>query len=667
MLNRTSRTPLSCTVITLLCGLVSHWASATESLGEVIVQAHPLGDHGNLELARPTAVVDGADVRERRRGGIGQALEGVPGVQTSDFGPGANRPIIRGLGGARVRVLQDGLGSFDASSLSDDHAVAVDTLSAHQIEVLKGPATLLYGSGASGGVVNLVTDRLPLALPDTFHSRLDLRYDSATVGRQVGLHVDAPVGPFALHLEGITNDSNSYRSGAGKVPNSATEADNFAAGIGYIGTRAEAAIGYERYSTDYGIPGEAGFIILHQDRYSARVRAREPLPGVTQVNARLGFGDYGHTEYEEVGIAGTNFDNREYETRIEAELKPLIGWRSVLGVQHQGRDFLADGEEAFIPNPIERKDTGVFWVGERDHGAWHHELGLRGEVSDNRSEGPEPSRDFLVWGGSAGSTWQFDPRFGLSFAYTYAERAPAIEELYANGAHAATSTFEIGSVDLSTEQAHNLDLTLRKFTGRWQFQWSVYANRIQNFIYLDGVDSDADGETDRVNVDEATGLPTLDLAGELLSVQYRQADAWFLGTEAEAGYTLFDDARGLLDVLVRADVVNARLDGGERLPRIAPARIGGGLAWSRGAWEADLDVRRVLRQGETAPGETATDGYTLLDVGVAWDTAIGPLDYRFYVRGANLLDATARRHTSFLKDQAPLPGRALLTGLSVQF
>lgn len=655
-------------VITLLFATVPEGVIAADATGDasalptVTVNAHPLGDHGNLELAHPASVVNAAALRERRRSGIGQALEAIPGVQTSDFGPGASRPIIRGLGGPRVRVLQDGLGSMDVSGLSDDHAVALDILSVEQIEVLKGPATLLYGSGASGGVVNLSTDRLPLIQPDTFHSRLDLRYDSATVERQVGVHVDSPLGPFALHVDGVTRDSNNYLSGAGRIANSAVELGNYAVGLGYIGERAEFAVGHERFDSNYQIPGDVGFIVLQQRRYTARARLHDPLPGLNDINARFGYGEYAHTEFEDIGIAGTNFDNDECELRVEAEHEAILDWRGVVGVQHIGRDFGALGEEAFVPEPVERRDTGVFWVGERDSADWHYELGLRGEVSNNSTEGGLAASDFLVWSGSAGSTWRFAPAYSVALAYTFAERAPAIEELYANGAHAATGTFEVGSTAITPEQAHNLDLTLRRLQGRFNFQTSVYANRIQDFIYLEAVDADADGTPDLV---DAEGRP--DPAGEFDSVRYTQADAWFVGAELEAGYRLLDDARGSLDAVLRLDAVHARRDGGERLPRISPFRIGGGLNWVRDAWTADVDVTRVADQNDTAPGETATEGYVLVELGVGWDTAIGNLDYHFHARGTNLLDATARRHTSFLKDQAPLPGRALMTGVSVSF
>lgn len=644
-------------------------AGAIETLETVEVQSHPLGDHGALELARPTAIVDGQRLRERARPGVGQALEGVPGIHTSDFGQGASRPILRGLGGPRVRVLQDGIGSLDASSLSDDHAVALDTLAVRQAEVLMGPASLLYGSGASGGVVNLVTDRIPMTQPKDFDARLDLRHDSATVERQTGLQIDAPIGPFALHLDGVDRDTNSYQAGNGKVPNSAVQLDNHAVGVGWFGTRTELGVGHERFATLYGIPGGEQSIDMASDRYSARAVMSDPLPGLTRLTARVAHVDYAHTEQESedgaVEIAA-QFNNRETESRVEALHEAIFGWRGAVGVQHIARDFSATGAEAFVSGPIDRHDTGVFWVGEHDRGAFHHELGLRGEVVRNHPRAAQgPDTDFLVWSASAGSTWQFQPTWNVALAWTLAQRAPAIEELYANGPHGATGTFEVGQTDLSPERSNNVDLTLRRRSGRVELTASLYANRIEDFIFLANVDANGDGVTDRL---DERGLPAdPEAEASFLSTRYAQQDAWFAGAEAEAGVRLIEDGRGELNASLRFDAVQARLDGGARIPRLPPIRVGGALAWTRGPWAADLDLLRVARQEVTAIGETATDGHTLLEFGLARDARLGGVDYRFHARGLNLLDETARRHTSFRKAQAPLPGRSLMAGMSVSF
>ena len=651
-------------------------AAGNDTLDTVTVTALPTRA-GESHLAQPAIVLADDELRRKQLATLGETLNRELGMSSTSFGAGASRPLIRGLGGARVRVLENGIGSMDASSLSDDHAVSVDPLVARQLEVLKGPATLLYGSGAIGGIVNVVTDRIPSALLERPRGKLDFSYDEASNAVGGGATVDASHGPVAAHIDGLKRSTSSYDipgfadlappPGArpGRLSNSDTESSNVTGGLSYVGDRGFLGMALNHYDSAYGIPGnEPRRIALDQDRYDIAGELAAPLPGLRKVRLRMGHNDYMHQELEADGSVGTTFLNDEYEGRIELSHAPIASMDGVLGVQVQQRNFSAVGEEQLTP-PVEGRAVGVFVLEERDIAQLHMQFGARYENVENTPETAiNPATSFDIYSVSAGAVWHFVPGYGTGLSFTRGQRVPGFAELYNNGPHDATNSFERGDASLREETANALDLSLHKEDGRLQWALNVFVNYMQDFVFQRSVDGNGDGLADRLDED---GLPVAPGSGFLL-LNYAQANAVFYGAEAEIGYGLVRDSRwGELAARLFTDYVRGRLTDGDNLPRMTPLRFGGGLDYRLGDWHADFDVRRSAAQGANALLETGTEGYTLVDLGVSYTLKSAQVEYIVSARGSNLLDEEVRYHTSLLKAVAPQPGRSALLSLRVNF
>ncbi|WP_374603877.1 TonB-dependent receptor [Arenimonas sp.] len=668
-----------------------HAHDTPRTLDVVEVTASPLRQ-GIEDLARPVDVLTGEELDARKAGTLGETLERQAGVQSASFGAGVGRPVIRGLEGARVQVLANGGSALDVSTVSADHAIGIEPFLADQIEVLKGPASLLYGSGAIGGAVNVVDGRVPTAqVGRTVAGRAELRHSSVDDGLVGMARVDADAGALTLHADLFRRDAGDVRIpgyafspaliaeeieegedpehfARGRLPNSALTTEGGALGASWFGERAWFGAAASTYRSEYGIPpgahaheeeehdedhgedhdaheGEEEEIVrldLRQDRFEARGGIRD-VGAFAELNWRLQRSLYEHTELEGDEV-GTVFNNEGTEGRFEAVQREINGWRGAFGLQFSHRDFEAIGDEAFVPPSITR-DLGVFALQEKDFGRFKLELGARHErVSVSPRNGADADRNATSL--AAGGLWRFSDAAHLSLNLNRAERAPSAEELFSDGPHIATQSYELGDAALDTEVALGAELGLHLHHGRFDGKLAVYRTAFDDFIYLADTGLEEDGLPLRL---------------------WTQADATFTGWEAELGIELADNASGVWGLRLFADAVDARLDNGDRLPRIAPGRVGADLEWSQGGWRARLGGVRVQRQADVAQFESATDGYTLVDAGLAyhWDGELA--GWEVFFEGRNLGDEEARSHTSYLKDFAPLPGRNLMTGVRVSF
>ncbi len=647
-----------------------------DTLEAVTVTASPLNEDED-HISQPVRVLHGAELRRKLQPTIGETLSREPGISSTFFGAGSSRPVIRGLGASRVRILESGIGSMDLSSLSPDHAVGVEPLAATQIEVLKGPATLLYGSGASGGVVNVVTNRIASRLPESFSGQLDVRYNTATQERAGAFTLDSPLlGQFALHLDGSVRETEDYDipgfgniepepdDEEGTLVASALSADNLTGGASYIGSWGHLGFDVGHFASTYDIPGEGASIALKQLRYDIKGEIKEFLPGIEKIKVQLGHNDYEHEEIEPSGEVGTTFLNDEFEGRLECLHKPVGAWYGAAGLQVSHRDFEAVGDEALTP-PLIAESQGLFIYEHRDLNDWHLELGGRVEHQLIEPQDGSSSAEHLVYSLSGGSIREFSKGYSAGVSLTRAQRAPSLEELYNNGPHIATAIFERGNVDLDEETANNMDLTLRKFDGRWTWRVNLFANYIEDFVFARESDDDGDGVADLLDEEGNPAAPGTD--GALLLVNFVQDDAIFYGAELETAVGLWKGAWGEIDARLMADAVRGQLTNGDNLPRITPFRVGGGFDYRHERWLGAVDVIHAFEQNHNATLESETDGYTLLDVGLSYTYSTRPADYIFSLRGSNLLDEEARLHTSFLKDVAPLPGRSAMLNLRVVF
>jgi len=669
--------------LALLAGTVvstlAHAAgSDTDTLDTVTITASPL-DEDEYHMAQPATVLFGGELKRKLHPTIGETLAREPGISSTYFGPGASRPIIRGLGASRVRILESGMSSMDVADLSPDHAVSIEPLAATQIEVLKGPATLFYGSGASGGVVNVVTNRIASTLPEKVTGAVDSRFDYATSEQSGAFTIDAPFADmFNLHLDGSVRATDDYDiPGFGNIDPepgdedgtlnfSSTETNNLTGGLSYIGGWGYLGFDAGHLASNYDIPGEGARIDLRQLRYDVKGEiTRRFLPGIVRIKVQVGHTDYEHQELEPSGEVGTTFLNDEFEGRLEMLHDPIGIGSGAVGLQIQHRDFEAVGEEALTP-PLTSDSAGLFVYEHADIGDWHVEMGGRVEHQKLRtSDGSAPGVEHLVYSLSGGAIWSFAPGYGAGVSLTRAERAPSLEELYNNGPHEATASFERGDIDLTEETSNNVDLSFRRLEGNWTWTVNLFANYIEDYIYETEVDQDGDGVADLV--DEEGHLVPAGTDEALLLVDFVQGDAVFYGAETETTFGLWKGSFGELDGRLSADLVRATLTDGDDLPRIPPFRLGAGLDYRYDRWLANVDLLHVFDQENTAALETETDGYTLLEAGVSYTHATRPADYTLSLRGTNLLDEEARLHTSYLKNVSPLPGRSVMASLRVAF
>jgi iron complex outermembrane recepter protein len=661
---------------------------------EVVVSA-AADPRSQLEVAQATTVLLGEELDLRREATLGETLSEQAGVSSTSFGAGASRPVIRGLGGDRVRVLTEGLGSADASNASPDHAVSLDPLSAERVEVLRGPATLLYGSSAVGGIVNVFDGRIPDYLPeDGVSGRVEIAAGTVADERSGGVSLDGRgAGRLAWHVDYLRrkagdydipgfaeagHDDEAHEEGEhdeeeevfGRLPNSALDSESGAVGLSWVTDRGFLGVSYSGFDTFYGVPGhhpheEDGHeedeheedehgeeedvrIDLRQRRIDLRGETVADFGIFRGAKLRFGVADYEHVELEGSEV-GTLFTNESWEGRlelvqrtVETGLGPLTG---SLGLQASRSDFVAAGEEAFVP-PSVTDTLAVFAFEEIARGPLRYQLGLRWETSDIDPEGALPARSFDGLSGSAGFVWEL--RDGMSFnaSLSRTERLPTATELFADGPHAATRTFEIGDADLDVEDSLGLDVTLKAARHRFRGEIAAFVNRFDGFIFESFTGEEID---------------------ELEVVRFVQEDVEFRGFEVDLDFVLFDRDDRHLDLLVRGDWVRAELEDGSPLPRIPPVRASLGLSYHQDRWRGLVEARRVEEQDRVAANETPTDGHTLLNAMAGYRFFTDRLVTDVILRGTNLTDEEARNHVSFLKDEVPLPGRNLSLILRVSF
>lgn len=626
------------------------------------------------ELYQAASALSGLELARRAAATLGETLQNEPGVTSTYFGPGASRPVIRGLGGDRVRVLEGGVGTGDASNTSPDHAVSLDPQTAERIEIIRGPATLLYGGAAIGGVVNVIDGRIPRELPSApLTGTLTAIGGTVADERNASLDVSGAAGRVAWHLSGLRRVTGDYtipgfaeadhadedpgageeEEGFGVLENSALETTRFAAGLSYVGRGGYLGVSWSGYETEYGIPGhgheeptdplappeeeQSVRIDMRQRRVDVEGSWRTGGRTVGALKGRLGVTDYEHTELEGTEV-GTVFRNNSWEGRLEAQhgrIGPLGG---AVGLQLGRRDFEAIGEEAFVP-PTQTTQWAVFLFEEIEAGSVRYQFGARYERQDTENVEAGVSRDFDGISVSGGINWFPAAPVSLALSVARSVKLPTAEELFSNGPHLATNAFEIGDADLGREAGVSVDASLRLVERPVTGGVTLFVNRFDDFTFqqFTGLEQD--------------GLPEL---------RYTQGDALFTGVEVEAHVDLLHRARHHVALDLWGDYVRAELvDTDEPLPRIPPLRLGAGLRYESTLWQSRVAVRRVTAQDRVAPLEDPTPGYTMFDASVSYRLFSGPMMHEIIVQGVNLTNAEARNHVSFLKALAPLPGREL--------
>jgi iron complex outermembrane receptor protein len=662
------RTALACAILSTF-STYSTAALAVEpdqTITRVVVTATPFGSGETDQILTPAKVLTGDDLHNKVGGSLGETLSHELGVSASSFGAGASRPIIRGLEGSRVKVLENGMAVSDISGLSNDHAVATDGPTAKQIEILRGPAALLYGSGAIGGLVNVVNDRIPTSVQGAPTGELEGRYGSVDRSSMGALSVDAGQGPLAIHLDASARDAGDYRIPGSRFADGRPDPDQGAlrhsfnrqhsigAGGSVVGDWGYAGASISGIGNDYGIPTlDASQISMHQTRYDIDSLVKAPFAGFENFKLKSGYTSYRHSELDLEGAPQTNFTNRSAETRFELSHKPVAGWHGTFGAQTENTNFAAlsarDGSPDTVP-ATRSTARAVFLVEEHKFGPVDFNAGGRYEQVQRDPEG-KPARSFNLTSYSAGASWPFMAGYAAGVTGSSAQRAPTADELYSGGPHDSTNTFDIGDAGFQKETSRNVELSLQKTAGLLRWKANLFQNKVDHFVY---------GEIDGTLLDDE-GNP----GGELRRRQFRQARATIRGAEVELSYNLGHDG---MSWHAFADRSRGSLDGGGSLPLQPATRLGGDLGYRQGPWRAGVSFLHALRQDRLASYEaTPTAAYTQLDANVSYTHKVGTYDVTYFALLKNILDEDVRTSTSVLKDIVPLPGRALVAGVRLRF
>ncbi|AHE52773.1 TonB-dependent receptor domain-containing protein [Sphingomonas sanxanigenens] len=675
-------------------GVAAAQAGSHRTEGDIVITASALEQRSD-ETATPVLSLTGEELIHRRAATLGETLAGQPGINVENFGGGASRPVIRGQAAPRVQVLSDSAQIQDASTISPDHNIVTEPLLLSGIEVLRGPATLLYGSGAIGGAVNLIDQKVPTALPDGgISGAIEGRLGTADDERTVVGGVTAGVGQIALRAEGVYRRSDDYRvpSGFGErhVDGSYNDTSTVSLGASWIGADGYLGVAYTRQRSEYGLPGhshdyegchphgaslhcgghdheeedhdhdhdheeeheDVPYVKLRSQRFDIRSDYRDPLPGFEKMRFRLAFTDYEHDELEHDEVA-TTFRNKGYDLRFELTHKPIAGLRGVFGVQRWESDFRAIGEEAFLLD-TETTNTALFLMETLPLGAVRLELAARQEWQEIEPAGSlYPGIRHNPFSASGAAIWDINGDYSLALSLARSQRAPNAQELYANGVHLATNTYELGLItgnsrlgtqaSLDEETAHSINLTFRKRTGATTFTIGAYHQEFDNYIFAE----------------------TLDQFEDFRLIRYRGADATFTGIDGEIRHQFTPQ----FAASAFGDYVRAKLkDDLGNLPRIPAARLGARADAHIGGFTLDAEYYHVFEQDKTASYETRTPGYDMVNATIAYRLDFGQAaNAELFVRATNLTNELAFNHASFIRDAAPLRGRNLVFGLRTAF
>lgn len=652
-------------------------------------------------ILTPTKILQGDELANKLGGTLGATLANELGVSATGYGAGSSRPVIRGLEGSRVQILQNGLSVGDVSNISQDHAVGNNMQNTHQVEILRGAAALLYGSGSSGGLVNVVNDRILTNLPDRPTGAFNTSYETVNNGRAGSIEVDGAIGSVAVHVDTAINNANNYsipgsstqsqgepvggwtvppegnggNNYIGKLPNTFSNQNNLGFGVSYIGKSGYTGVSVERLNNNYGIPTpEGGSINQSQNRYDLQHQTRDPFSGFSSFKFSAANSNYNHTEFNNAGEAAALWKNLANEARFELTHNPLLGWKGTFGAQVTAASLNASevgtGSYAIVP-PTKTNSNALFWI---EEGKWNSLQGSLGLRYNNVAQNPNTAttleaqdttagtltpgitlqnRNFNLMSYSAGGLWNFIQGHGLGVAYTVSQRAPSAQELYSYGAHESTATFDIGNPNLSKEVSHNLEFNFQKSLGILRSKASIYANRFNNYIY-----GYYTGNAINNGGQEGDGFSV---------VTSQQAAATIKGIEGEITYNWREPGLG---GRIFGDASQGTFDAGGNLPLQPAPRLGAEIAHQRDGWLTNASYIYSYQQNRLASWEQGpAPSYNLLNAGISYTEKIQQVNWTVYLNMKNLLNEQIRYATTpmAVRLYAPQPGRSFMVGLRGTF
>jgi len=636
-----------------LCFMSVGRAQDSQQLEQIVVTASPITQDRNA-MATLVGSVDRRQILQSGGASLADALANEPGVTGTGFAAGASRPVIRGFDANRVRVLENGIGSFDVSDVGPDHGVPIDPLSTDKIELVRGAATLRYGSQAIGGVVNAINSRIPDVLPDQpIHAEVTGTYGSGADTRQGAAHIEARAGEFALHADAFNRHADDYSIPGGTQSNSYVNGDGYALGGSYFFGTDFLGLGAVHYGAKYGIPGEDTYIDMKQTKQMLRA-AFGGGDTLKRVTVDAGSADYEHSEIDPATAEVlSTFKDREWDARVESTFNAAGPFSGIaVGAQFQNRDFSALGEGQDYLQPTTTKTQAVFAFAEVPLGdTVRLQTGARVEnvdVSGTPASDVLTKRRFTPVSGSLGALFTVTEHAKIGLTFTSAARAPAQTELFARGPHDGPATFETGDPTLDAERANSLEAILRLKRDHVGFEGALWQAHFDHYIY---------GALTGRTCDDA-GTCATDDSGELKELNYAQGGATFTGAEGKTSFPLGSDSSGGLSLDLLADYVRATLDhGAGNVPRIPPYHVGVGVHWERAAFDAGFVVRYSAEQDKLATAETLTDAFTSVDAHFGWRPKLARSGFELAIVGHNLTDSVQRNAVALNKDEIILPGR----------
>ncbi len=645
---------VGCLSLALVCSSPA-WAGESSPIQPIIVTASPITPDD--QLATIVESVDRAEILRSGGANLADALSNTPGVTGTGFASGASRPVIRGFDANRVRILENGVGSFDVSDVGPDHGVPIDPLSTQRIEVVRGAATLRYGSQAIGGVINAINNRVPTRLPEKPASvELSGLYGTNADTRQGSALFDGRIGQFAIHADGFDRDTGDYDIPGGTMGNSFFRGDGYSLGSSYFFDKSRLGAAVIHYDSKYGIPGEDTYIDMKQTKELLRSSFALGTGVFNTLNIDGGHADYEHSEIDPAtGEAASTFKDDEWDLRAEG-LTDAVGPFSAaaLGAQVQNRDFSALGEGQDYLLPTTTKTAAVFVFTDAPlRSNLHLHSGARIEnvkIDGTPASGLATSHTFTSVSGSVGLLLESSDTTHWGITFSSAARAPAQTELFARGPHDGPATFETGDPTLKEERANSLEGTVRLSQDNARFEGAVWGAKFDNYIYgnLTGRTCDENGNC------------VVGDSEELKELIYQQSGAKFCGAEAKATFVLFDSGSGSLQASALADYVRAKLEnGGGNVPRIPPYHIGAGLTWGGDSVDAGFLVKYAGRQNDVAAAETPTAGFVSVEAHASWRPFASNPGVEFALVGLNLTDTIQRNAVALNKDEVILPGREI--------
>jgi iron complex outermembrane recepter protein len=662
-------------------------ADQVEELAPMDVKALSLTANSS-NSAKPVTILKGDALQTKMGTTIGDTLKNELGITSQSFGAGVGSPVIRGQAGPRVQVLQNSLGNNDASSLSPDHANGVDPILAERIEVLRGPSTLLYGNGAIGGIVNVLDNRIPeQAFDKVIGGAGQQRYDSATNETSSAIKLEGSHQGFAYHVDGFYRDQGNTHIGGypideaavqqndpnyvaesnpkGVIENSAARSRGGSVGASFIADAGLIGASINQLEKQYGIPSDGMdeppvTVDLRQTKYDFKAQANKPFDFAEKFKFKFGYTDYQHTELDG-GLPATQFLNKTYSSRLELEQKPFGNLSGTIGFQSTNSDFSAlDSNGLAVLVPKTQTDSyGLFAVESLKAGNVKYELGVRGEWVTVSPEANQ-SQVYLPISGSASAVWDINKENQLSFAVTHSQRAPLVQELYYDGVHEATRSYELGNANLGKEFSNNLDLGYR-FNADWMsVQANVFHNWVSNYIYQQRAGYLFNSDTEAFEDSCTSSCMPVEIS--------QQAGATFKGFEAQVNFPVMANHYGNLDLSLFGDYTRGTFNKGGDVPRMPPLRYGIQLNYEKSKFSSNVRLTRGEAQTHAGENETSTPSYLLLNLGAQYHLAsIANSDIMLFANGKNLLNENIRNSTSYLRNFAPDAGRSAELGIRVSY